>query len=62
VSFKGELDGWFLIRMSVHDPIMPINFESNVKGGDVKIAKKLLDVLNGYSFLNTQKLKDFINS
>ena len=26
-------NGWFLLRMSVHDPVMPINFESNVEGG-----------------------------
>lgn len=26
-------DGWFLLRMSVHDPVMPMNFESNVSGG-----------------------------
>ncbi len=26
-------DGWFLLRLSVHDPVMPLNFESNVKGG-----------------------------
>lgn len=25
--------GWFLLRMSVHDPVMPMNFESNVSGG-----------------------------
>ena len=25
-------DGWFLIRMSLHDPVMPINFESNSVG------------------------------
>ena len=26
-------DGWFLLRMSVHDPVMPINFESDKPGG-----------------------------
>ena len=26
-------NGWFLLRLSVHDPVMPMNFESNVKGG-----------------------------
>ncbi len=33
-------NGWFLLRLSVHDPVMPMNFESNIKGGiDVDIAK-----------------------
>lgn len=26
-------NGFFLLRLSVHDPVMPINFESNIKGG-----------------------------
>lgn len=26
-------NGWFLLRLSVHDPVMPMNFESNVAGG-----------------------------
>ena len=26
-------DGWFLLRLSVHDPIMPLNIESNKEGG-----------------------------
>ncbi len=33
-------NGWFLLRLSVHDPVMPMNFESNVKGGiDKDIAE-----------------------
>lgn len=26
-------NGWMLLRLSVHDPVMPVNFESDVKGG-----------------------------
>ncbi len=26
-------NGWFLLRLSVHDPVMPLNFESDVVGG-----------------------------
>lgn len=34
ISFpKGQGDGWFLLRLSVHDPIMPLNLESNTPGG-----------------------------
>lgn len=34
VSFdKDNGDGWFLLRLSVHDPIMPLNIESNQIGG-----------------------------
>lgn len=53
-------DGWTLIRMSVHDPVMPINLESNTKGGNKIMAEWLLNFLSGYSFLNTHNLKNFI--
>lgn len=34
ISFpKNSGDGWFLLRLSVHDPIMPLNAESNQIGG-----------------------------
>ena len=48
VSF-GENDGngWFLLRLSVHDPIMPLNIESDSEGG-VEIIKEKL-----YKFLRT---------
>lgn len=61
VNFKeGEGGGWFLVRMSVHDPVMPINFESYENGGNAEIAEKLLNMLSGYDFLNTEKLKKFV--
>lgn len=46
VSFdKDNGDGWFLLRLSVHDPIMPLNIESDSKGGVEKIYKQLYDFL-----------------
>lgn len=42
VSFDKENgDGWFLLRLSVHDPLMPLNIESDSEGGVKKILKKL---------------------
>ncbi len=38
-------DGWLLLRLSVHDPIMPLNIESNKDGGVKKIAAHLLSFL-----------------
>lgn len=41
VSFaEPELHGWFLLRLSVHDPILPLNVESDVPGGVEKILAK----------------------
>ena len=37
----GEGDGWALLRLSVHDPVMPLNVESNVCGGCAVIREKL---------------------
>ena len=34
ISFgEDEGDGWLLLRLSVHDPVMPLNIESNRVGG-----------------------------
>ncbi len=48
--------------MSVHDPVMPINFESNTVGGNKIMAERLLEALKGYKFLNTDNLKKFIQN
>ncbi|GHU82053.1 phosphoglucomutase [Clostridia bacterium] len=48
ISFdKNNGDGWFLLRLSVHDPIMPLNVESDGAGGVDVILSKLLGVLRG---------------
>ena len=52
--------GWFLVRMSVHDPIMPINIESDEKGGAKKIAEILYSYLSAYRDLDSTNLKKAI--
>lgn len=49
---KEHGDGWFLLRLSVHDPLMPLNAESDSVGGVRKIVKE------AYSFLKTCDLLD----
>ena len=51
-------NGWALLRMSLHEPIMPINVESNEKGGNKRIMQELYAFLKGYDFLDTQPLKN----
>ena len=46
---KDHGDGWALVRMSLHEPIMPINFESNSKGGCCVIANELIALLAPYT-------------
>lgn len=51
-----ELKGWFLIRMSVHDPIMPINIESDITGGAGQIARLLYSYLKAFPGLDVSSL------
>ena len=51
------LEGWFLVRMSVHDPIMPINIESDLSGGAKKIADLLLTYLGEFEGLDVAPLE-----
>ena len=38
VNFSG---GWFLLRLSVHDPILPLNIECEEKGLSAKVASQI---------------------
>ena len=42
---KNNGNGWFLLRLSVHDPIMPLNIESDSKGGVDIIYNQLFEFL-----------------
>ena len=52
-------DGWFLLRMSLHDPLMPLNIESDRTGGVLTIARALLPFLSQFEKLDTTPLKQF---
>lgn len=57
---KGYGNGWTLVRKSLHDPVIPINFESNSIGGNRIMAKSLLKILLAFPFIDTENLKNFI--
>ena len=46
---KDHGDGWALVRMSLHEPIVPVNFESDEKGGCAAIARGLAQLLSPYA-------------
>ncbi len=50
-------NGWFLIRRSLHDPIMPCNLESNYEGGLKLLANALLDALAQFDKLDLSPLR-----
>ena len=43
--------GWFLLRKSLHDPVLPLNIESDLNGGVEVIRQKLLEVLRPFDKL-----------
>ena len=58
ISFRGgDVQGWLLLRMSLHDPLMPLNMEG-VREGDcdrmLVIVKKLVE---GFDRLDVSVLK-----
>ena len=60
VSFDKEHgNGWFLLRLSLHDPLLPLNIESDEEGGAKIIAKELVKFIEKYDKLEKSKLLDF---
>ena len=47
--------GWFLLRLSVHDPVMPMNFESREKGGINSMKQELKAFFKGFDKLEMPK-------
>lgn len=57
-------NGWFLIRLSVHDPIIVLNAESDEIGGIMKMCKDISVVLSkaeNLDKLDISALTEFIN-
>ncbi len=57
---KDHGDGWFLLRLSVHDPIMPLNIESAQTGGTKQIARALNGFFDQCHGLDSAPLKQFL--
>ena len=53
-------DGWFLLRLSLHDPVIPLNIESNVNKGVSKIATRLLGFFRDFESLDLSSLENYI--
>lgn len=48
-------NGWFLLRLSLHDPLLPLNIESNDVGGAKTIAAELAGFIKNYDKLDAEK-------
>lgn len=58
---KAHGNGWFLLRLSVHDPVMPLNIESDENGGCRIMAKALYRFLKEQRGLSSESVKNYIN-
>ncbi|MBR5774241.1 MAG: phosphomannomutase/phosphoglucomutase [Clostridia bacterium] len=56
-----EVDGgWMLLRLSVHDPIMPLNIESDYEGGVKALAERLYDFIKDFDGIDAAPLMELI--
>ena len=53
-------NGWFLLRMSLHEPLMPLNIESEVPGGCTVIARTLKEILKDCEGLDLAPLEKLL--
>lgn len=54
-------NGWFLLRLSVHDPILPLNVESDDAGGVKKILSRLGTYLSSCAGIDLSPLQKAMN-
>ncbi len=59
-AYVPHADGYFIVRTSVHDPVMPIYIEADKRGGVLSIAKFLHSFLFGFRDLDCAPLEKFI--
>lgn len=59
VSCQGaDQKGWFLLRLSLHDPVIPLNIESDLEGGVELIANKLVEFFSEFEYLDLSTFKN----
>lgn len=57
---KNHGDGWFLLRLSVHDPLMPFNAESDSVGGVKLIVNEAYDFFKDCEGLDISVIENYI--
>lgn len=57
ISFRDEeVQGWMLLRMSLHDPILPMNIETEGEGGVAVVLERLKPFFVKYEHLDLKGL------
>ena len=58
IDFKGEFgDGWLLLRMSLHEPLLVLQIENDSVGYQTKILETIQQIMNRYPKINQNKLE-----
>ncbi|KAI3426718.1 uncharacterized protein J3R85_009780 [Psidium guajava] len=52
--------GWFLLRLSLHDPVLPLNIEAPTHDDAVKLGLTVLAVVKEFAALDTSALDKFV--
>uniref|UniRef100_A0A803P252 phosphoglucomutase (alpha-D-glucose-1,6-bisphosphate-dependent) n=1 Tax=Cannabis sativa TaxID=3483 RepID=A0A803P252_CANSA len=52
--------GWFLLRLSLHDPVLPLNIEASSHDDAVKLGHFVLAATKEFSALDTSALDKFV--
>lgn len=55
---EGIQNGWLLLRLSVHDPVLPLNVESDIPGGAKYMLESLRKAIEGAPGIDIQPLLD----
>ena len=58
----GVNNAWFQLRMSVHDPIMVLNAESDVPGGVKRVLTELYELIQDTELLDPAPLREAIGA
>lgn len=56
----GNQKGWFLMRLSLHDPVLPLNIESEVPGGVKEITKSITGFLKTFEKISYGSILEYI--
>ncbi|XP_058749740.1 uncharacterized protein LOC131622722 isoform X2 [Vicia villosa] len=54
--------GWFLLRLSLHDPVLPLNIEARNNEDAVKLGLVVLAAVKEFTALDTSALNKFVGS
>jgi len=55
---SAQEEGWFLLRLSLHDPVLPLNIESNVSAGVERIRQRLFTFFERFDHLDLTSLQE----